>query len=71
MYLKDLRILKDRDLKDLILVDNAAYSFGLQIDNGIPIIPFYENKKDRELKEVADFILDYLNDAYDVRDVIK
>lgn len=26
--IKDLRILANRDLKDLLLVDNAAYSFG-------------------------------------------
>jgi CTD small phosphatase-like protein 2 len=47
---KDLRIFKNRNLKDIILVDNAGYSFGFQINNGIPIIPFYNNKKDRELK---------------------
>jgi len=28
LYLKDLRILKDRDLKDIIIVDNLAHSFG-------------------------------------------
>ena len=27
-YLKDLRILKDRKLKDIIIVDNLAHSFG-------------------------------------------
>jgi CTD small phosphatase-like protein 2 len=30
-------------------VDNAVYSFGYQLDNGIPIIPFYEDKRDEEL----------------------
>jgi CTD small phosphatase-like protein 2 len=28
VYIKDLRIFKNRDLKDLIIVDNAIYSFG-------------------------------------------
>jgi CTD small phosphatase-like protein 2 len=27
-YLKDLRILKDRNLKDIIIVDNLTHSFG-------------------------------------------
>ena len=27
-YIKDLRVIKNRDLKDLALIDNAAYSFG-------------------------------------------
>ena len=37
-YLKDLRILKDRKLKDVIIVDNLAHSFGFQLSNGIPIL---------------------------------
>ena len=27
LYVKDLRILKNRDFKDICLIDNAAYSF--------------------------------------------
>lgn len=46
VHIKDLRVIEDRDLKDIVLVDNAAYSFGYQIDNGIPVIPFYDNKSD-------------------------
>ena len=46
VYIKDLRIIKNRQLKDVVIIDNAVYSFGFQIDNGIPIIPFYNNKDD-------------------------
>jgi len=46
VHIKDLRVIGNRDLKDLVIVDNAAYSFGYQIDNGVPIIPFYDNKND-------------------------
>lgn len=28
----------------MILVDNAAYSYAFQLENGIPILPFYEGK---------------------------
>lgn len=49
IYIKDLRIITNRDLRDLIIVDNAVYSFGYQLDNGIPIIPFYDDKRDEEL----------------------
>jgi len=30
MYIKDLRII-DRELKDMVLVDNAAYSYAYQL----------------------------------------
>jgi len=28
LYIKDLRIFEDRNLSDMVLIDNAAYSFG-------------------------------------------
>ena len=40
-YVKNLRIL-NRDLCNVVLVDNAAYSYALQLENGIPIYPYYE-----------------------------
>jgi len=49
VHIKDLRVI-NREAKDIVLVDNAAYSFGIHIENGIPIVPYYDNKDDRELK---------------------
>jgi CTD small phosphatase-like protein 2 len=37
-YIKDLRIIQNRELKDIIMIDNLAHSFGLQVNNGIPIL---------------------------------
>ena len=56
IFIKDLRILANWDLKDILLVDNAAYSFGYQIDNGIPIIPFYDDKNDKELMHLIVYL---------------
>ena len=44
--IKDLRIVKNRSLGDIIIVDNLVHSFGLQLDNGIPILDFVDNKED-------------------------
>lgn len=56
VYIKDLRIIANRDLKDIVIVDNAVYSFGFQLNNGIPIIPFYNDKKDEELLHLIYYI---------------
>lgn len=49
----------------MLIVDNAAYSFGYQIDNGIPIIPFYDYKEDQELK----YLIYYLKSISGVKDL--
>ena len=40
IFVKDLRILQNRQLKDIIIVDNSIISFAFQMENGIPILPF-------------------------------
>lgn len=66
IYVKDLRILCDRNIKDMIIVDNAAYSFAFQVNNGIPIISWYSDLEDRELFKLADY-LRVLSRVEDVR----
>ena len=57
-------------MSDIVLVDNAAYSFGHQIDNGIPMLPFYNNKNDKELLHLQNY-LKTMTDVKDVREVVK
>lgn len=66
-YIKDLRIIKNRDLKNMVLVDNLVHSFGFQVENGIPIIEWTGNKADVELKHLMDYLLE-MKKADDVRD---
>jgi CTD small phosphatase-like protein 2 len=70
IYIKDLRVLANRNLNDVILVDNAAYSFGYQIENGIPIIPYYDNKNDQELRHLVPY-LKFLSSVKDLREINK
>ena len=44
-------------LKDVILVDNAVYCFGLQLSNGVPVMPFKEDKSDREFESLTRFLV--------------
>ena len=69
LYVKDLRTI-NREMKDMILVDNAMYSFGFQLENGIPILPFYHNKDDNELLHLKSFLLK-LHESNDVREKLK
>ena len=68
LYIKDLRILKNRDLRDVLIVDNAAYSFGFQLENGIPVLPFYKDKSDTELRNLTNYLL-ILKDVQDIREI--
>ncbi|CAD8094199.1 unnamed protein product [Paramecium sonneborni] len=56
-YVKDLSIVKNRFLSKTILVDNSAFSYFYQIDNGVPIIPFYENKSDKQLSLLTKYLI--------------
>jgi CTD small phosphatase-like protein 2 len=67
MHVKDLRVL-NRDLHNMVLVDNAAYSYIHQLDNGIPIIPYYHGKEDFELKALEKYLQSMVL-AEDVREV--
>jgi len=63
--LKDLRILGNRDLKDIIILDNSVISFSEQLDNGIYIPTFEGNPNDNELLKIIDF----LKEIAEVKDI--
>jgi CTD small phosphatase-like protein 2 len=42
-FIKDLRIIANKHLKDMLIVDNLAHSFGFQIENGIPILEYHND----------------------------
>ncbi|CAD8155962.1 unnamed protein product [Paramecium pentaurelia] len=66
ILVKDLRIL-NRNLERVALIDNSAFNFSQQIDNGIPIIPFFDNKSDDELKHLYKY-LSGMKEWHDVRE---
>lgn len=69
VFVKDLRVI-NRDMKDMVLVDNASYSYGLQVENGIPILPFYEDKQDEEFRHLLPYLI-RLQHYPDVREANK
>ncbi len=65
MFVKDLRVL-GRKLENLVLVDNAPYSYILQLTNGIPIINYMKGKEDDQLVKLESYLMSLLT-VEDVR----
>jgi CTD small phosphatase-like protein 2 len=68
-FLKDLNVL-GRDLKKSVLVDNSPHAFGYQVDNGIPIESWFDDRNDTELLKLERF-LTTLHGVEDVRTVVR
>lgn len=73
LHIKDLRIFLDRELKDIIFVDNFIYSYAFQFDNGVPILPFFGDKDDSQLKELSKLLQRFamIDQSIDIRQVIS
>ena len=69
IYIKDLKKL-NRNLKDLIIVDNSPLAYAFDMDNGLPIKTWYEDPTDIELIKITK-LLEFLSKIKDVRKYIK
>ena len=77
---KDLRFLTGSETSRAVLVDNSPHCFAPQINNGIPILPYYAGQGDSELKKLLPFLVtlkaqpsfpDYLKNYFGLGKLIK
>lgn len=68
-FVKDLSRL-GRDLSKIIIVDNSVTAFAYHLDNGIPIISWFDDPNDCELLKVG-ALLEKLINTQDVRPVLN
>jgi len=54
-YVKDLSHL-GRPLKEIVIIDNSPFSYMFQPDNAIPITSWFNDRKDRQLKDLIPFL---------------
>ena len=40
----------------MLIIDNSCLSFAFNIGNGVPILPFYDNQKDEEMKHLTYYL---------------
>ena len=38
------------------MIDNSCLSFAFNVNNGVPILPFYDNTQDEELKHLTYYL---------------
>jgi len=62
--IKDLRIFVDREIKDILIVDDSVYSYAFQIENGVPIKPFDEDLKEDD--EELMYLIQYLKGLHEL-----
>ena len=55
-FIKDLRIIR-RELSQVVIIDNLVHSFGLQLENGIPILDYEGEAGDEELFYLTEYLL--------------
>lgn len=70
IYIKDLRIFRNRSLCNIVIVENSLHCVAYHLDNCIPILSWYSDKSDRELVKISSYIQN-LADKIDVRSVNK
>ena len=68
IFIKDLKKL-NRNLKDLIIVDNSPLAYAFDSENGLPIKTWYDDPEDIELKKIEPLII-FLSKIKDVRKYI-
>lgn len=69
--MKDLRIIQNRPLDSMLIVDNYVSAFGTQLANGIPILPYQGESSDSELLHLRTYLRKLLNQGDNVVEANK
>lgn len=69
-YVKDLRVLSDRKLRDMILVDNSVFSAVYQLENWVEVVSWHSDQGDTELLTLSRWLPKFAQ-ALDVRPIVQ
>lgn len=68
-YVKDLAEL-NRNMNEILIIDNSSTAYLFQPDNALPISSWYEDLNDCELYNYVPFLIE-LSKVHDVRPILK
>ena len=57
LFIKDLRIIINKNQNNILIIDKNVHSFAFQIDNGIPLLPWDNDPNDLELNYLTKYLL--------------
>ena len=70
-FVKDLSIIPNFNLKDMVIIDNCIYSFAINLKNGILIPSYYSGSNDDELVNLTKYLeekIKYSNNCCETND---
>ena len=70
LYIKDLRILKNRSLDKTVILDASIFAFMAQLSNGIYIPSYQGSTEDNELLIIKEFLIT-LRNVQDVKPLVS
>jgi len=66
-YIKDLRIIDDRKMEEMLIVDNSILCFSFQLENGVPVTSYEGQEEDNELE----LLVSYLKNIYNEKNIVE
>lgn len=72
-FIKDFRVVANSNIKkeDMLMLDNKVISFAYNMFQGVPILPFYDDDKDTELREIIPFLIKLADPKVDIKLELK
>ena len=71
-FIKDFRIITNNVVKkeNILMIDNKIISFAYNLFQGIPILPYYSDPQDTELRDIVPFLIHLSSFRVDIKEEI-
>ena len=72
-FIKDFRIVLNKNFarEDMVMLDNKVISFAYNMHQGIPILPYYDDDTDTELRDIIPYLIELSSKKVVLKDTLK